>query len=228
MNSITIAIDGYSGCGKSSTAKELAKRFNFKYIDSGAMYRGVTFLLLEGKVDLDDSPAVIEALKEINLDFHIVEDGSCHLFQGNRDLNEFLRTMKVNASVSKVSAVEEVRSMLVAQQQKFGEKGAIVMDGRDIGTVVFPNAEVKVFLVADLDIRAVRRQKELLEKGDSVDLQDIIDNFQKRDELDSNREISPLRKAEDAIVIDTSHLTFEDQLGQVAHIVQDTIKQDED
>ncbi|MEM9324811.1 MAG: (d)CMP kinase [Bacteroidota bacterium] len=223
MNRIVIAIDGYSGCGKSSTAKALARRFGYKYIDSGAMYRGVTHLLLEDGVDLEDLHAVEKKLESLSLDFQILEDGSCHLFEKKTDLEPFLRTMQVNRNVSKVSAIASVREKLVAQQQQFGTEKGIVMDGRDIGTVVFPHAELKLFLTADVGIRAARRQKQLMESGLEVSLEEIIDNFKERDRIDTSREVSPLTKASDAIEIDTSHITFEDQVDKIVELAENAL-----
>ncbi len=223
MKKVIIAIDGYSGCGKSSTAKALARRFGYKYIDSGAMYRGITHLLLESGVDLDDHDRVAETIAPIELDFHIAADGNSHLHEKELDLEPFLRTMEVNRSVSKVSAIAAVREKLVAQQQKFGAQRGIVMDGRDIGTVVFPNAELKLFLTADIAIRAARRQKQLMASGMEVSLDEIIDNFKERDRIDTTREVSPLTKAEDAIEIDTSHITFEDQVERIVNLAEAAI-----
>ncbi len=223
MKKIIIAIDGYSGCGKSSTAKALARRFGYKYIDSGAMYRGITHLLLESGVDLDDHDQVADAIAHIELDFHIAADGNSHLYEKEVDLEPFLRTMEVNRSVSKVSAIAVVREKLVAQQQKFGAQRGIVMDGRDIGTVVFPSADLKLFLTADIAIRAARRQKQLMGSGIEVSLDEIIDNFKERDRIDTTREVSPLTKAEDAIEIDTSHITFEDQVERIVNLAETAI-----
>ena len=217
MADITIAIDGYSGCGKSSTAKALAEEFGYIYVDTGAMYRGVTYIFLRDGVDWSNDLEVAQSLDTIQLRFGKV-DGETHLFEGELDLEPFLRTMEVNKNVSSVSAIESVRNKLVAEQQRLGQEGGVVMDGRDIGTVVFPNAELKLFLTADMETRALRRQKQLIDSGIEASIEEIIDNFKNRDEVDSTREISPLRKAADAIEIDTTNLAFEDQLKQIVEL----------
>lgn len=223
MTHIAVAIDGFSGCGKSSTARELAKSLNYIYIDSGAMYRGVTYLLSKDGVSLKDGRGVEKILDQLDLHFVTNEDGAIHLYNGDQDLEPFLRTMEVNERVSAVSAIPEVRIRLVRQQQELGKTGGIVMDGRDIGTVVFPNAELKLFLTADVNVRAERRKRELEGKGISATLDEIIRNFNERDKLDSKREVSPLRKAEDAIELDTSFLTFEEQINRVLTMAEEKI-----
>ncbi len=224
MAGITIAIDGFSGCGKSSTAKALADEFGYIYIDTGAMYRGITYLFLKEGIDFNNDLQVEKALDNIELRFEKLESGDIHLFNKDEDLEPFLRTMEVNKSVSDISAVESVRKKLVAEQQRFGKDGGIVMDGRDIGTVVFPNAEMKLFLTADIKTRAFRRQKQLLEEGVEVSIDEIIDNFKRRDEIDSTRKVSPLRKADDAIEIDTTNLAFEDQLKRIVELSKEVRK----
>ena len=224
MAGITIAIDGFSGCGKSSTAKALADEFGYIYIDTGAMYRGITYLFLKEGIDFNNDLQVEKALDNIELRFEKLESGDIHLFNKDEDLEPFLRTMEVNKSVSDISAVESVRKKRVAEQQRFGKDGGIVMDGRDIGTVVFPNAEMKLFLTADIKTRAFRRQKQLLEEGVEVSIDEIIDNFKRRDEIDSTRKVSPLRKADDAIEIDTTNLAFEDQLKRIVELSKEVRK----
>jgi len=221
MAKIRIAIDGYSGCGKSSTAKAVANHLGYKYLDSGAMYRGITYLLIKNDIAFDDLDLIKQLLSDTNLDFIIGEDGSCRLHSNGEDLEPHLRTMTVNKSVSKVSTIEIVREKLVEEQRRYGEEGGIVMDGRDIGTVVFPTAELKLFLTADLEIRAQRRQLQLKSKGIEASLEEIIENFKKRDEIDSGRDISPLRKAQDAIEIDTSNLQFQDQVNQIIRLSEE-------
>ena len=223
MKRIAIAIDGFSGCGKSSTARELAKALGYLYIDSGAMYRGVTYLLSQAQVNFKDLAGVERVLDQLDLHFEANEDGTVHLHNGEQDLEPFLRTMEVNEKVSEVSAIPEVRVRLVRQQQDLGKTGGIVMDGRDIGTVVFPNAELKLFLTAEVNVRAERRKRELEGKGINATLDEIIRNFNERDKLDSKREVSPLRKAEDAVELDTSFLTFEEQINRVLTIAEEKI-----
>lgn len=223
MRRIAVAIDGFSGCGKSSTARELAKSLGYIYIDSGAMYRGVTYLLSQSEVAPKDRNGVQEILDQLDLHFVTNEDGIIHLHNGTQDLEPYLRTMEVNNGVSEVSAIPEVRSQLVRQQQWLGKDGGIVMDGRDIGTVVFPDAELKFFLTAEVNVRAERRKRELEAKGINATLDEIIRNFNERDELDSKREVSPLRKADDAVELDTSFLTFEEQIKRVLTMTEEII-----
>ncbi len=222
MKKIRIAIDGYAGCGKSSTARALADHLHYRYIDSGAMYRGITYLFIKKAIDVEVLDQVNETLEQITLDFDFI-NGECHLLANGEDIDNQLRTMSVNKAVSQVSALPQVRQKLVAEQQRYGRNGGIVMDGRDIGTVVFPDAELKLFLVADVEVRAARRQKELKELGTNVELQQLVDNFRERDEIDSTRAVSPLRKAKDAIEIDTSNLTFDQQINQIIEIAEGII-----
>lgn len=224
MNKIVIAIDGYSGCGKSSTAKAVAKQLGYTYIDSGAMYRAATLHFLNHPVDLKNMGEVLESLSQIKITFNINPATSLqetHLNGENVELD--IRNMEVSNYVSEVSSVKEVRDALVAQQQELGKEKGVVMDGRDIGTVVFPNAELKVFMTADLEIRAKRRQKELQEKGQDVSLEAIISNLSARDQADSSRKESPLLKAKDAIEIDTSMLQFEDQVGEIVKLAHEIL-----
>lgn len=218
MKKIIIAIDGYSGCGKSSTAKEAARALNFTYIDTGAMYRAVALYFCQHYIQLTNPKMVQKALDDIEISFK----KNPATFESDTYLNglnveEDIRKMEVSDLVSDVSAIPEVRYKLVEQQRKLGKKRGIVMDGRDIGTVVFPDAELKIFMTADKDIRAGRRQLELLEKDQLVDLDQIMENLENRDKLDTERKEGPLRQAEDAIVIDTSHLTLEEQTEIVLH-----------
>lgn len=228
MERIAIAIDGFSGCGKSSTARELARALDYTYIDSGAMYRGVTYLLTQAGVRLEDKEAVQQILDQLNLHFVANDDGTIHLYNDEQDLEPFLRTMEVNERVSAVSAIPAVRVRLVRQQQELGKTGGIVMDGRDIGTVVFPKAELKLFLTADVNVRAERRKRELEGKGINATLDEIKRNFNERDKLDSKREVSPLRKAEDAVELDTSFLTFQEQINRVLTMAEEKIYGDRD
>lgn len=216
MKKIIIAIDGYSACGKSSTAKAVANLLNYNYIDTGAMYRAVTLYFLQNFVSLTNPNEVAEALKEIDIEFRYnAKLNKSDTYLNSMNVENEIRQMSVSDKVSEVSAISAVRRFLVAQQQKMGKKKGIVMDGRDIGTVVFPDAELKIFMVADMQIRAKRRQDELLERGELVKLEDIIDNLTKRDLIDTSRADSPLKKAEDARIIDTSYITFEEQVEMI-------------
>lgn len=218
MKKIIIAIDGYSACGKSSTAKAVARELNYRYIDSGAMYRAVTYYFLEHHVALSNPREIIKALQDIRISFVVNLRGVTETFLNGVNVESAIRSMNVSEQVSQVSAIREVRHALVEQQRKMGKDKGIVMDGRDIGTVVFPQAALKVFLIADMLVRAVRRQKELLERDELVDLDDIIQNLEQRDQLDSNRAESPLRKAGDAITINTTHITLDEQVDEVIRL----------
>ncbi|MEQ8581313.1 MAG: (d)CMP kinase [Marinoscillum sp.] len=218
MHKITIAIDGFSGTGKSSTAKNVADELGYTYIDSGAMYRATTLYFLRQDVSLDDASQVEHALDTLDIRF---EEG--HVVLNGEDVTDEIRTMRVNEHVSAVSTIAMVRHAMVAQQQKIGKGKGIVMDGRDIGTVVFPHAELKVFMTANTRIRAERRQTELAEKGIMEELNVIENNLSQRDEIDSTRSESPLRKAEDAVEIDTSNLTFADQVHKIVSLAKEKI-----
>lgn len=216
MHKIIIAIDGYSGCGKSTTAKLVAERLNYLYIDTGAMYRAVTLYFLENFVSLSNPKQVKRALLNIHLEFHRNEhNGINEIFLNGLNVEEEIRKMYVSEQVSQVSAISEVRHLLVEQQRKMAKKGGVVMDGRDIGTNVFPNAELKIFVTADSYLRAARRQQELLEKGQEVDLDEILQNLSERDRIDTTRKENPLIKAADAYVLDTSYVTIDEQVDYV-------------
>lgn len=215
MKKIVIAIDGYSACGKSTTAKEVAKELNYRYIDSGAMYRAVTLYFLDHLVAHTNPKEVDKALQAIQLSFRVNSKGDSELFLNGINVEKGIRKMRVSENVSQVSVIKEVREAMVALQRKLGKEKGIVMDGRDIGTVVFPEAELKLFLTADILVRAFRRQKELLERDDMVDIDTIIENLEKRDKIDSTRKESPLTKAADAISIDTTHITIDEQVDEV-------------
>lgn len=218
MGKIVIAIDGYSGCGKSSTAKAVAKELGYTYIDSGAMYRAATLHFLNNFLSPTNPQDVEKALKTMEISFHPNPDtGRQETFLNGLNVEDEIRNMRVSERVSEIATLKTVRHELVTQQQKLGKKKGVVMDGRDIGSVVFPGAELKVFMSADLETRSVRRQQELLEKGELVELDEIRNNLAERDRIDSSRKESPLLKMPEAIEIDTSNLTFE---GQVAQIVQ--------
>ncbi|UJP65381.1 (d)CMP kinase [Mongoliitalea daihaiensis] len=224
MNKIVIAIDGYSGCGKSSTAKAVAKKLGYTYIDSGAMYRSATLHFLDHSVDIHNPQEVNAHLDQLNIRFKINPDtGYQETYLNDRNVEQDIRNMRVSNYVSEVSTIKAVREALVAQQQELGKEKGVVMDGRDIGTVVFPKAELKVFMTANLEVRALRRQKELEEKGQIVVLEDIIKNLADRDQTDSNRKESPLMKAEDAVEIDTSNLKFEEQVDKIVQVAQEVL-----
>lgn len=223
MKKIVIAVDGFSACGKSSTAKQVAIKLDYHFIDSGAMYRAVTLFFLREEIAWDDTDEVVEALARCSITF---EGASVKL--NGLNVSDQIRSSEVNAHVSAVSAISEVRRKMVKQQQEIGEEKGVVMDGRDIGTVVFPNAELKVFMTAEINVRAQRRQKEMLEKGMNDSLENIINNLLDRDQLDSTRQDSPLRKADDAIEIDTTHLTLQEQIDQIVEMANEKIYADRD
>jgi cytidylate kinase len=204
---INIAIDGYSSCGKSTLAKALAKEFGYVYVDSGAMYRCVTLYFLQNNINLSSDDAIQKALKEIEIDF---EENK--VFLNGADVSEEIRSMQISNAVSKVSAIKAVRQAMVYLQQNIGIKQNLVMDGRDIGTTVFPKAQLKIFMTAHPMIRAQRRYKELLENGKSVPLDEVMANLNMRDYEDTHREESPLVQAEDAVVLDNSFMTPSEQL----------------
>ena len=224
QNKIIIAIDGYSSCGKSTFAKAIAARLGYIFIDTGAMYRAVTLYALEhgairsGIVDEDE---VVRLLKEIQITFRFnPERGASDIYVNGDRVEGKIRTIEVSNCVSAVSAIAEVREMLVKMQQEMGRRKGVVMDGRDIGTVVFPDAELKIFMTADPKVRAQRRYDELTAKGDRVSLEEIEQNVRDRDYQDMHRAISPLRQAEDAIVLDNSHMTVEEQMTWIMERIE--------
>ena len=218
-----MAIDGHSSCGKSTLAKDLAKALDYLYIDSGAMYRAVTYYFLQHAIDMEDAKAVDHALDNISINFQ-QQDGQHFTFLNGTNVENEIRQMQVSKKVSPVAAISAVRRNLVAQQQQMGQRKGIVMDGRDIGTVVFPQARLKLFLTANIDIRAQRRYEELLAKGVDAELESVTANLMERDHIDSTRNDSPLRKANDAIVIDNSNLNREEQLQMVLVLAKLRIK----
>ena len=222
MKKIIVAIDGFSGTGKSSTAKEVARQLGYIYVDSGAMYRAVTYYLQHHKVEISNHKAVTDQLGHIQLQFKKV-DGQNVLFMNGESMDTKLRTMEVNQLVSEVSTLVSVRRELVKQQQKIGEERGIVMDGRDIGTVVFPDAELKVFMTASLDVRGERRKLELLERNIDIPLEEVMSNLRNRDKIDSERAEGPLKKASNALEIDTSDLTFEEQVSKIVDLAKQHI-----
>jgi cytidylate kinase len=221
MRKIVIAIDGYSGCGKSSTAKAVAKELGYTYLDSGAMYRAATLHFLSNSLVPTNPRDVEKALNTMSISFlSNAENGKQETFLNGLNVEDEIRSMRISERVSEVATLKQVREELVAQQQKLGRKKSVVMDGRDIGSVVFPDAELKIFMSADLETRAIRRQQELLENGEMVDLEEIKSNLAERDRIDSSRKESPLLKMPEAIEIDTSHLTFEDQVGKIVFLAR--------
>ncbi|WP_426061002.1 (d)CMP kinase [Hymenobacter sp. B1770] len=216
MKQLVIAIDGYSSCGKSTTAKAVASALHYAYVDTGAMYRAVTLYLLEHQIAFDDLARVEQALHTLQVSFRRNRrTGRNEVFLDGVNREDDIRQMVISNSVSEVSVIPMVRHAMVAQQQRMGRKRGVVMDGRDIGTTVFPDAEVKVFMTADVVVRAQRRQIELADSGEQVALDDIIENLRKRDHLDSTRAESPLRRASDAVLLDTTHLVIDEQVDFV-------------
>ena len=218
LRKIVIAIDGYSACGKSSTAKSVASILGYRYIDTGAMYRAVTLYFMEHHVALTNPKEIGRSLQHINISFKVNSRNISETYLNGLNVEKAIRSMRVSERVSEVSAVKEVRTAMVELQRKMGKEKAVVMDGRDIGTVVFPSAELKLFMCADLLVRAFRRQRELLEKDRLVDLDDVISNIVQRDQFDTTRTESPLRRADDAILIDTTHITLEEQVDEVVRL----------
>ncbi len=216
MRKITIAIDGYSSCGKSTMAKALARKIGYVYVDTGAMYRAVTLFALRHQLFNADGSVKVDALRElmpeVTISFRLnASTGLPETYLNGQMVEQDIRTMEVSHHVSPIAAIPFVREALVAQQQAMGRNKGIVMDGRDIGTTVFPDAELKIFVTASPEVRAQRRYDELKGKGMDAEYDDILKNVQERDYIDTHREVSPLRKAEDAIVLDNSHLTIAEQ-----------------
>ncbi|MDB5031489.1 (d)CMP kinase [Mucilaginibacter sp.] len=210
-SNIVVAIDGYSSCGKSTLAKALAKKLHFIYVDSGAMYRAVALYFLRNNIDMSDHVQIAEALKNIHLNFHS-RDYQTHITLNDEEVSEEIRQMPVSDKVSAVAAIHEVRAEMVCQQQRMGKSKNIVMDGRDIGTVVFPHAQIKLFMTADPKIRAERRYKELLPTNPTITLEEVFENLAHRDYADTTRKESPLTRADDAIILDNTDLTPVEQL----------------
>ena len=228
MNKITIAIDGFSSTGKSTVAKQLAKALGYIYVDTGAMYRAVTFYAMDkGLINESDFniEALIYQLPKISISFKFNEAlGFAEVYLNGKNIEKKIRTLKVSSFVSKVAAISEVRQKLVEQQQKMGQDKGVVMDGRDIGTVVFPEAELKLFMTASAETRAKRRYQELLERGEQVSYEDVLANVQERDHIDSTREDSPLTKAKDTIEIDNSNMTLDEQFNKIFQLANMTIE----
>lgn len=217
---IIIAIDGYSSCGKSTIAKALAQYAGYTYVDTGAMYRAIALYTLRHHIS--DEQSIIAALDNIRIGF-VFAEGAQHVTLNGEDVESFIRTLEVGNQASRISQIKEVRAFLVAQQQQMGKEKGIVMDGRDIGTVVFPNAELKLFLTASPEVRAQRRFDELVAKGESPIYDEVLADVNDRDYRDTHRAESPLRQAEDAIVVDNSHMSREEQMEVIIDLFNKTI-----
>jgi cytidylate kinase len=222
MKNIVITIDGGSSCGKSTLAKQLAKELGYVYIDSGAMYRAITLYFLRHHIDWTDTNEVKEALKNINLEFHCNEkSGQSEIFLNGENVEYVIRDLVIAEKVSEVATIKEVRTFAVAEQQKMGRKKAIVMDGRDIGTTVFPDAALKIFMTADISVRVERRFKEMFEKNPNITIEEVKNNLEMRDYIDSNREVSPLRKAPDAIILDNTNISIKEKLKFALNLLKE-------
>jgi cytidylate kinase len=219
---IIITIDGWSSCGKSTLAKQLAKSLGYVYIDSGAMYRAITLYFLRNHVDWTDKAQVKDALGQINLHFEYNEKSlQSEMILNDENVEYVIRDLVIAEKVSDVAAIPAVRKFAVKQQQQMGKHKGIVMDGRDIGTTVFPDAELKIFMTADIAVRVERRFKEMFEKNPNVSIEEVKSNLEMRDYIDSNREVSPLRQAEDAILLDNTNITMEQQLAFAIKLVKE-------
>ncbi len=224
MEKIVITIDGWSSCGKSTLAKQLAKELGYVYIDSGAMYRAITLYFLRHHIDWSDAAKVLTALEDINLQFHQNEKtGQTEMYLNEENVEYVIRDLVIAEKVSEVAAIKEVRTFAVAQQQNMGRQKGIVMDGRDIGTTVFPDAAIKFFMTADIAVRVERRFKEMFEKNPNITIEEVKNNLEMRDYIDSNREISPLRKATDALILDNTNISVEQQLKFALHIIKEKV-----
>lgn len=225
---ITIAVDGHSSTGKSTLAKQLAKALNYIYIDTGAMYRAVTYFALQnGLIDKEhfDKEQLINLLNQIDISFKFNPDlGFAEVYLNGENIEKYIREMEVSSFVSDIATVPEIRAKLVAQQQAIGKESGVVMDGRDIGSVVFPDAELKIFMTARPEVRAQRRYDEMIDKGQEVDYADVLQNVIRRDKIDSSRSASPLIKTDDAIEIDNSDMTRKEQFEKVLKLAMDRIK----
>lgn len=228
MKKIIIAIDGFSSTGKSTLAKQLAKELGYVYVDTGAMYRAVTYFAMQNQWVSEnhlDKDQVVQNLDQVQLRFQFNEAlGFAEMYLNGVNVEKEIRTLAVSQNVSRIAEISEVRAKLVQQQQEMGQDKGIVMDGRDIGTVVFPEAELKIFMTASAETRAQRRYNELLEKEQTVSYEEVLENVQQRDYIDTHREDSPLVQAEDAVVVDNSHLTKEEQFTQVLGLIQQKIE----
>ncbi|MBS1921610.1 MAG: (d)CMP kinase [Bacteroidetes bacterium] len=224
MKKIIITIDGWSACGKSTLAKQLAKALDYVYIDSGAMYRAVTLYFLRNHVDWTNLKEVNKALKNINLRFIFNPvSKATEIYLNEENVEYVIRDLVVAEKVSEVAAIKEVRDFAVKQQRKMGKDKGIVMDGRDIGTVVFPKAELKIFMTADNTVRVERRFKELVEKNPNITIEEVKANLEMRDYIDSHRKVSPLKQAEDAIILDNTNLTEREQFKKAMELVKERL-----
>jgi CMP/dCMP kinase len=221
---LIIAIDGYSSCGKSTLAKQIAKELGYVFVDTGAMYRAVTFYFIQHHIDIDSADSVEVSLADIHIEFRII-DGANTTFLNGQNIEKEIRSLMVSELVSEVAAISSVRRKLVDLQRKMAGSTGLVMDGRDIGTVVFPNADIKIFVTADPGVRAQRRYLELMSKGQHVSIQEIVSNLAHRDEIDTTRADSPLRQAEDAIVLDNTHYTIDEQFDFVMRYVSKRLQE---
>jgi cytidylate kinase len=224
MSQFIVTIDGGAGAGKSTTAKAVARRLDFFYLDTGAMYRAVTlkYLQLGGETSRVDMDLIAKIINETTIDLRKVDD-EIHVYLDDKDVTQEIRTPRVNEFVSPISAVPEVRTWMVEKQREVAKDKKVVCEGRDIGTVVFPDAQVKIFMEADLQIRAIRRQKELTERKIKTKLHEVLGNLRYRDKYDSSRKHSPLKKARNAIVVDTTNLTIEEEIEFVEKIVKEKL-----
>lgn len=224
MKKIIVTIDGYSSCGKSTLAKQIASELGYTFIDSGAMYRAITLYFLRNHINWQDKKKAEAALQNINLEFvYNSSTGKSDIYLNDENVETLIRDMLVSENVSDVSTIKEVRDFAVVQQRKMGKQKGIVMDGRDIGTTVFPKAELKIFMTADTAVRVERRYKELFAKDPNITVEEVMNNLAMRDYIDSNREVSPLRKAEDAIILDNSKLTMDEQLKMALKWVKERV-----
>lgn len=228
MRKITIAIDGFSSTGKSTVAKQIAKHLGYVYVDSGAMYRAITYYAMQnGFIDANhfNSEGLVANLKIINISFKFNDAlDFAEVYLNDINIENSIRTLEVSSFVSKIAEISEVRQKLVEQQQNMGKQGGVVMDGRDIGTVVFPNAELKIFMNASAETRAERRYTELIERGENVSYEAVLKNVKERDYIDSNRDDSPLTKAQDAILINNSNMSLKEQFDEILNLINKKIK----
>lgn len=225
--SVNIALDGPSGAGKSTIAKKAAEKLQYVYVDTGAMYRSIACYIIENKIDLNDTDKIIAALPRISIKLAYL-DGAQHVMLNDEDVSDKIRTPEISMGASKVSAVPQVREFLLDLQKNIAKENNIIMDGRDIGTVVLPNADVKIFLTATAEERAKRRFKELQEKGDGSTFEEVLRDIEQRDYNDTHREIAPLKKADDAVEIDSSELTLEQSIDEVCRVIDETLKKKSD
>lgn len=221
---INIAIDGYSSCGKSTVAKAIAKELGYTYIDSGAMYRAITYYLLQNKIDLNNTNAITQELPKIKLTFQLDENGNNYIHLNNQNVEKEIRTMEVANAVSAVATNKQVRQFAVAQQQQLGASKGVVMDGRDIGSVVFPDAELKIFMTANMDVRVQRRFNELFQNDPNISIEEVTANLALRDHIDTTRAIDPLQQTKDAIILDNSNMDERQQLKFVLDYVYKIIE----